>query len=371
MARVFLENDAVDVRLQEQEIRELQDEWETATGRSITNPKDQAEVAQKANDVAAAKQALNDARRDLRQFMRDAADRYVKASHAQPSIPIVTPSSGISSSKVPPFLNVQQPSSMKIADPDKFSGDMSDYRRWKFEIQNVIAVRTNIDTDDRKIRYARSRMEGAGLQWYEMYSRKRVQLSAEPNPDGMEQTRRKDEYQDFLNRLDNTFQDPLEQQTYRNKVKRSTQGTMAFNNYAIHFLDLVNRANLHPDTQTNTFLESLNPWVLRAWKPVTMPDTYDELVSSIRIALQIDDTIKQAERNAKNRNSTNYGTSSRYGTSNISNSGYSKNSASKQVGAPSIDSSSPGPFLVNPEKPLYKLRVDRGLCTRCGMKGHD
>ncbi|TPX33272.1 hypothetical protein SeLEV6574_g08393, partial [Synchytrium endobioticum] len=135
--------------------------------------------------------------------------------------------------------------------------------------------------------------------------------------------------------------------------------------------DLVNRANLHPDTQTNTFLESLNPWVLRAWKPVTMPDTYDELVSSIRIALQIDDTIKQAEKNAKNRNSTNYGTSSRYGTSNISNSGYSKNSASKQVDAPSINSSRPGPFLVNPEKPLYKLRVDRGLCTRCGMKGHD
>ncbi|TPX41096.1 hypothetical protein SeMB42_g05735 [Synchytrium endobioticum] len=220
MARVFLENDAVDVRLQEQEIRELQDEWETATARSITNPKDQAEVAQKANDVAAAKQALNDARRDLRQFMRDAADRYVKASQAQPSIPIVTPSSGISSSKVPPFLNVQQPSSMKIAEPDKFSGDMSDYRRWKFEIQNVIAVRTNIDTDDRKIRYFGSRMEGAGLQWYEMYSRKRVQLLAEPNPDGMEQTRRKDEYQDFLNRLDNTFQDPLEQQTYRRLIVR-------------------------------------------------------------------------------------------------------------------------------------------------------
>ncbi|TPX33274.1 hypothetical protein SeLEV6574_g08394 [Synchytrium endobioticum] len=98
------------------------------------------------------------------------------------------PSSGISSSKIPPFLNVQQPSSMKIAEPDKFSGDMSDYRRWKFEIQNVIAVRTNIDTDDRKIRYFGSRMEGAGLQWYEMYSRKRVQLLAEPNPDGMEQT---------------------------------------------------------------------------------------------------------------------------------------------------------------------------------------
>ncbi|TPX32174.1 hypothetical protein SeMB42_g07642, partial [Synchytrium endobioticum] len=68
--------------------------WEDEyTLGSIANPKDQVEVAQKATDVAAAKKALNDAPRDLRQFMRyHAADRYVNASQAQPSMPVVRPS---------------------------------------------------------------------------------------------------------------------------------------------------------------------------------------------------------------------------------------------------------------------------------------
>ncbi|TPX42307.1 DNA-directed DNA polymerase [Synchytrium endobioticum] len=40
---------------------------------------------------------------------------------------------------------------MKIANPDKFKGGFKDYNRWLFECQNVIAVRSRIDSD-KKIR---------------------------------------------------------------------------------------------------------------------------------------------------------------------------------------------------------------------------
>ncbi|TPX43287.1 hypothetical protein SeLEV6574_g05141 [Synchytrium endobioticum] len=49
-------------------------------------------------------------------------------------------------------------SQMKNSDPDKLSGGMTDYSRWKFECRNVIAVRSKIDMDDKRI--MGSRMEG-------------------------------------------------------------------------------------------------------------------------------------------------------------------------------------------------------------------
>ncbi|TPX31561.1 hypothetical protein SeMB42_g07744, partial [Synchytrium endobioticum] len=352
----FLEHDAVEVRMQEQEIRELQDEWEEVRNRSI-NVKDQTEVLQKDRDAKDAKTKLDTARRDLRQYMKDARIRFTTAAAAS-TTPIVPPTP--TPAATPPVVAVHPTTPMKIEEPKKFSGEMSDYRRWKFEVGNVMAVRTNIDTYDKKIRYTGSRMEGAALQWYEMYCQKRSELLAIITPTADEVARRTNEYQDFVNRCDETFRDPLEQQTYRNKVKRAVQGKKSFNEYAIHFLDLVNRANLDPNTQISTLLESLDPNIVRIWKPVTLPDNYQEVVSSIRIALQVNETLRQAERNARLKSSV----ISTIGSSHITR------LQPKSTYTHDVDGTKPGAFAVNPEKPSYKLRLENGWCTRCGMNAH-
>ncbi|TPX50836.1 hypothetical protein SeLEV6574_g00641 [Synchytrium endobioticum] len=138
----FLEHDAVEVRMQEQEIRELQDEWEEVRNRSI-NVKDQTEVLQKDRDAKDAKTKLDTARRDLRQYMKDARIRFTTAAAAS-TTPIVPPTP--TPAATPPVVAVHPTTPMKIEEPKKFSGEMSDYRRWKFEVGNVMAVRTNIDT---------------------------------------------------------------------------------------------------------------------------------------------------------------------------------------------------------------------------------
>ncbi|TPX36843.1 hypothetical protein SeLEV6574_g07985 [Synchytrium endobioticum] len=118
---------------------------------------------------------------------------------------------------------------------------------------------------------------------------------------------------------------------------------MLFNDYQLHFLNLTLKADLDVDTQIETFLPSLNSSVLEAWKPQIIPTTYIEVVSSIRVALQVHHTLPQAL--------------------SLSRGGGSK-------GLPLLynaarDSSKPGSFMANIEKEGWKQRRMKGLCTRC------
>ncbi|TPX36832.1 hypothetical protein SeLEV6574_g07989 [Synchytrium endobioticum] len=122
------------------------------------------------------------------------------------------------------------------------------------------------------------------------------------------------------------------------------------------------RANLSPDDQIETFMESLNPSVLRAWKPISIPSTFDEVVSSIRIALQVNETIRQAELNSKMKSTTI--------TSIVSSSSPPRRSSTSTLPKKN-DPSRPGPFAVNPEKSIHRIRAQNGWCTRCGMKSHN
>ncbi|TPX32669.1 hypothetical protein SeLEV6574_g08445, partial [Synchytrium endobioticum] len=356
MTSQFLHEDELDIKMQQQGIEIAMADLQDARRRQIDEKKP-AEVAAKDNEVKAAKQEVETLQRDLRSFIRNARGRYDNAIQAAAkATPLSTPTAANPQSVTCAAEDI------KISDPDKFDGNISDYVRWKFECQNVIAARGRMDNDDKKIRYMGSRMEKAALQWYQLYCRKRDTLLGMQTPDATEARRRMAEYEYFLNDLDAKFKDPQELQTYRSKVRNSTQGAMEFNDYSIHFHNLLLRAGLDEDTQVEAFLESLQPSILRGWKPTVMPTTFNEAVSSLRQSIQIQNTIRLAEVNSKGKtvasSSLNRGQTTTPHSAKISTIG-SWN-----------DPSRPGPFTSNSLKPLYQKRLDKGWCTRCGMQNH-
>ncbi|TPX43193.1 hypothetical protein SeMB42_g04821 [Synchytrium endobioticum] len=299
----------------------------------VVNEKDPAEVAAKEKEIKESKTKVQSLQRDMRTLMKEARARY-DTHVAKNILSTAIPSS--TSGVVQPT-----PLDMKIDDPSKFDGKQNDYARWLFECKNVLSVRTRIDTEEKRIRYLGSRMEGAALMWYELYMNRRE--AAIIRGEGAIYT-----YQHFLTAFDTTFKDPLEKQTNRNLVKASKQGKMLFNDYQLHFLNLTLKADLDVNTQIETFLPSLNASVLEAWKPQIIPTTYTEVVSSIRVALQVHHTLQQAL--SLSRGGGNKGLPLLYNAAR--------------------DSSKPGPFMANIEKEGWKQRRMKGLCTRCGMSNH-
>ncbi|TPX51454.1 hypothetical protein SeLEV6574_g00299 [Synchytrium endobioticum] len=95
---------------------------------------------------------------------------------------------------------------------------------------------------------------------------------------------------------------------------------------------------------------------------IKIEDPSVECMSSIRIALQVNETIRQAELNSKMKSITI--------TSIVSSSSPPRRSSTSTLPMKN-DPSRPGPFAVNPEKSIHRIRAQNGWCTRCGMKSHN
>ncbi|TPX44720.1 hypothetical protein SeMB42_g04229 [Synchytrium endobioticum] len=169
-----------------------------------------------------------------------------------------------------------------------------------------------------------------------------------------EQQRRAAEFHYYLASLDLTFKDPLQIANYRSDVKKARQGAMVFQDYVIHFLDMVKRARLDKENQIEVFLESLQPSVPEVWKPVNFPDTFDTTVSSIRMALRIDARIRDTVASSRRMES---------GAGNRSKSALARSTASETKTTTSHwrDSTRAGPFTVNPTKPIHASMVYRDI----------
>ncbi|TPX50864.1 hypothetical protein SeLEV6574_g00639 [Synchytrium endobioticum] len=356
---LLLAADLFEVDLRRDEIRLLSHEMSEVLGRPATTP---AAITDKQSEYDKLKLQYNNATRDLRAFYRDAENRYTTWVAANPP-PVTGAPAAVTSASTSALPTPSTLVDMKIADPDKFKGGFKDYNRWLFECQNVIAVRSRIDSDDKKIRYIGSRMERAALQWYESYQSQRTEWWSINSPSSTEQQRRAAEFHHFLASLGLTFKDPLQIVNYRSDVKKARQGAMVFDDYVIHFLDMVQRARLDKENQIEVFLESLQPSVLEVWKPVNFPDTFDTTVSSIRMALRKDARIRDTVASSRRMES---------GAGIRSKSAMARSTASETKTTTSLwrDSTRAGPFTVNPSKPIHALRISKGWCTRCGMSNH-
>lgn len=246
------------------------------------------------------------------------------------------------------------PKSIKVKDPSPFSGLISDYRRFIFACKNVIAMRKDLDTDEKKIRYIGTLLEGMSFIWYENYIDQLV-FAAEQDQHPILYN-----YDAFLDDFQFNYKDPMEMQTNRSLVINARQEKMSFNDYAVYFKSLCQKAYLDVDQQVNVFLKSLNDHTKAVWKPHKVPITYNDAVKSIQEDLQVYSLLHSTTTKSTPRPPyTSKGESS------------NSKSSSSPSGKPFISNPNlPGVFAAKPDGATYMYRVNAGLCARCGMKAH-
>ncbi|TPX31822.1 hypothetical protein SeMB42_g07696 [Synchytrium endobioticum] len=212
---LLLPEDAIDIQQYQENIEILKQELEQIR-LTPYDQKDPTDVRSHTALYDGKKQELQTAQRDLSAFARNARKEYTNWIASNVQTVVTANSQSTSKSKVPTGPTNINTKEMKLSEPKRFSGKMSQYRMWRFECQNFISTRDSINTDDRKIKFMGSRMEDMALEWYESYSLERDRLLAITTPDTNELNRRNQEFRDFLSRLDETFKDPIELTNNRN-----------------------------------------------------------------------------------------------------------------------------------------------------------
>ncbi len=329
--------------------------------QKTVDPNDQKNAGPMAVKVLAAKKHREDNERTLRTAMNNAKKNYAdweakdkdkqkKAALDPLSSKTVTQGSLPSSSGTPVGTNpnvMLQPRDMKIKEPREFKGEQSDYPRWIFEIKNAINVKSSLDTDMKRITYVGTLMSDIALTWYQVWINKNVVNNVIIVT-----------YAGFLQDLDTTFKDPNEVSNYRKMVMNARQKDMDFNAYAVHFMNLCQKAEYDLDTQLEVFKHGLNRQTLLAWHPTGgIPTTYNETIVSMRAGLEVYKNIqsllppRQTPQPQRNPTASN------------------KPSSSQKPYIP-YDTTKPGVFTVKPETKTYVYRLKDGLCTRCGMANH-
>ncbi|TPX29961.1 hypothetical protein SmJEL517_g06306 [Synchytrium microbalum] len=237
---------------------------------------------------------------------------------------------------------------MKIKEPESFSGDMKDYTRWSFEVKNVISVRTSMSTDAKKVLYLGSLLTGAAHTWYRLW----VDMHTVNHVTACS-------YAQFWTDMDATFKDPMEVSNYRKDVIESKQKNTEFNEYAIHFMNLCQKAGYNIDQQIEVFLRGLNYQTINNWHVAgARPTMFTEIVESIRQSIE-NFKLLQSVKGRQNVTPLSRPSSSR--------NPYIPGSQAPYV---SSDPTKPGIFTSNPDTPTYKYRARKGWCTRCGMTDH-
>lgn len=359
--------DLLELQYLQGELEELNEAYEDAK----ESEEDKRNPGAKERAVKEAKAAVDNKKRDLRAHLNNSGPRYKAWLEEQENHARIAATVGLQTPPRQPRPNPageEQPmpapppvKEMKIADPAKYNGGSTeDYTRFRFECQNIIKVRTSsLDTDEKKVAFIGSRMEGDALVWYEIWSRDRdrdVEAGL-----GARHT-----LATFLTTMDHIFKDPMEVQTARNTLASLRQGGKPFNSYQVAYLSTCIKAGLEPDTQLQPFLKSLNPKIVRDWHPQTFPTTYTSLVESLRISIEINNTLGQLMGSGGSSSGSGGGSRGRAGP-NIRSNPNARNYPPDKL---QYDGSKPGPFYSNTEKPGYIARERQGWCTRCGMSNH-
>ena len=157
-------------------------------------------------------------------------------------------------------------------------------------------------------------------------------------------------YATFLTAFEGAFKDPLEASNYRRAVREAKQDNKDFNDYVIEFQNLCHRAGLNLEDQRETFQLSLNKSVLTNWRPTSIPNTFSEMITSLRTSVEINKNVQSI----------------------ISQQSCSSTSYSPRYTCPSRASNNnePGIFTSNTETKTYKQRIKDRQCTRCGLPTH-
>ena len=296
------------------------------------------ELDEKAADLLVATTKYDTLVLEMRDFVTAAKARYDTYINTQKATQLSSTPSSSAAPVIPSQPTAPARSEVTLKDPDAFTGSTTDYRRWVFECKNVMSVRTSLDSDARRVTWMGTLMKGAAFEWYQLWI-------ASATVNGVVNFN----YQQFLTDLDVCFRDPTEQSTYRKEVRNAHQGNKPFNDYAIHFMNLCNKANLDVNTQIETFIDSLNRGTIEHWNPQTMPNTYSEVVGQIHTIEQVHKSIHQRP---------------------ASNSPSPSSSPRNNSGSFVDDGTRPGPFYSNPSRQGYKDRLAKGWCTRCGLNSH-
>lgn len=299
--------------------------------------------------------------KEIRAFYNAAKKRYKEEEAEERNRVITNPlSTTTTASGSGAVLNPQtimQPREMKVKEPSSFNGDRKDYDRWLFEVKNILNVKPSINTDIKRITYAGTLLSGMAFTWYQVWITTHTQQGVMLGT-----------WNDFLQSLDTTFKDPNEVSNYRRQVIEAKQGSMDFSAYAIHFLNLCQKANYNPDDHLETFKRSLTRQSLLSWHPTLIPTTYIETVNSIRTGIEVYKDIQSSLPPRHDPAPSPSRQSAKSSTPNQSSS--SRNPGSSSTSQQVYDTSKPGVFTSSPTTPTYRVREKKGLCTRCGMDNH-
>ncbi|TPX30719.1 hypothetical protein SeLEV6574_g08591 [Synchytrium endobioticum] len=129
----ILFDDMVEIQLQQGNISVVRQELESIRSAQLRTPLSDAAGQKKMEDQYSAKKSeLQTEERNLRQFMKDARARYDTFRASQPNEEKSIVPLGVSA---PTITN-----DVKVADPDKFSGNIDAYQLWsnKLEIDSTI-----------------------------------------------------------------------------------------------------------------------------------------------------------------------------------------------------------------------------------------
>ncbi|TPX38969.1 hypothetical protein SeLEV6574_g07481 [Synchytrium endobioticum] len=139
-------------------------------------------------------------------------------------------------------------------------------------------------------------------------------------------------------------------QSSRTKLRQAQQGSTSFQSYVTYFENLALKARLNVNTQLEVFVASLSPDILASWNPITITTTWRELVTTLRIHLQVRENLKQAQQNAKKKAVTPRSSSTTKSSSDTSKTTFGR--------AP--DPIKPLVYVTNTNSPTYQDRLSKG-----------
>ncbi|TPX39623.1 hypothetical protein SeLEV6574_g07093, partial [Synchytrium endobioticum] len=348
----LLKEDMVEISIKQQEVDYALYELKLAQKEAV-NPKNQELAMNHEKKVQDLKVNWDNEKRNLRSMMTEARRRR---SEWDSSIAGTSFDQMRDTSSTPTSSERE----LKLVPPLSFSGEMEKYAAWRFDCLQVIKSRpVTISSDEKKISFFRSIMDGVAKSWFKLWITKREQAVMIPASQASQEELaiRHDIFQAFLNDLDRKFKDPLEGANARNWVDRCQQGNLPFDEYVTKFETNLAKAGLVPDHFVMRFINSLNgnirkEWIPRGGIPSTFVATVEEISIQTNSILRAPTSMPRTHNTLQqpSRNSINSGGNQT-----------TTRSQSNTKGNVWQDSTKPGPFAANPGTATYQLRKKIGV----------
>ncbi|TPX53649.1 hypothetical protein SeMB42_g00644 [Synchytrium endobioticum] len=272
----FLQEDQIEIEILNHSISEARmDIAEHRTWSKDVDRKDKSAVDKHTRQKEALDTRLDALYRDLRALVRSAAksydDRIAVVQQRIKDTPQLYSTTSTAPGIANPTLTSTPPTSnpLKITMPSRFDGTMSKYSDWRFQCLDVLSTWEGTPSDNQKITFIGSLMDGRALTWYRLRqtNRQRQQGIPETEAPPEELARRQAEFSNFIDDLDEKFVDPKEVQKNREAILDLKQGSMDFDEYVIQYENMAAKAEQDLDNLVVQFIRSLNVRVKQSWDP--------------------------------------------------------------------------------------------------------